>query len=117
MREETRPTLYRVMKYWGKKPHNIWSSYIKKYSNKNDKVLDPFVGSGMTYFEAIKLKRIPVTIDLNPISDFSIRCLTYRPFISTSYSIRNISLTVNFSTICNFNRNSISRRNLHILII
>ncbi len=78
MREETRPTLYRVMKYWGKKPHNIWSSYIKKYSNKNDKVLDPFVGSGMTYFEAIKLKRIPITIDLNPISDFSIRCLTYR---------------------------------------
>jgi len=78
MKEETRPTLYRTMKYWGKKPHNIWSSYIKKYSKENDKVLDPFVGSGMTYFESIKLNRIPITIDLNPISDFSIKCLSYR---------------------------------------
>lgn len=78
MKEVTRPTLYRTMKYWGKKPHNIWSSYIKKYSKKNDIILDPFVGSGMTYFESIKLGRIPITIDLNPISDFSIRCLSYR---------------------------------------
>lgn len=78
MKEVTRPALYRTMKYWGKKPHNIWGSYIKKYSKKKDKILDPFVGSGMTYFESIKLGRIPITIDLNPISDISIRCLSYR---------------------------------------
>mgnify|MGYP004700279345 CR=1 FL=1 len=78
MKEITRPTIYRTMKYWGKKPHNIWSSYIEKYSKRNDVVLDPFVGSGMTYFESIRLNRIPITIDLNPISDFTIKCLTYR---------------------------------------
>ena len=78
MKELTRPTIYRVMKYWGKKPHNIWNSYIKKYSKKGDIILDPFVGSGMTYFESIKCNRIPLTIDLNPISDLSIKCLTYR---------------------------------------
>ena len=78
MKEETRPTIYRVMKYWGKKPHNIWNAYIKKYSNKNCIVLDPFVGSGMTYFESIKAGRIPFTIDLNPLSDLCIKCLTLR---------------------------------------
>jgi len=78
MKETTRPTLYRIMKYWGKKPHNIWSSYIKKYSKRNDIILDPFVGSGMTYFEAIKAKRIPLTIDINPISDLCIECLSMR---------------------------------------
>ena len=54
--------------------------YIKKYSKKNDKVLDPFVGSGMTYFESIRLNRIPITIDLNPITDFSIKCLSLSIF-------------------------------------
>lgn len=78
MRETTRPTIYRVMKYWGKKPHNIWNSYIKKYSKKGSYVLDPFVGSGMTYFEAIRSGRNPITIDINPISDLCIKCLTLR---------------------------------------
>ena len=78
MREQTRPAIYRIMKYWGKKPHNIWRKYIEKYSNRNDIVLDPFVGSGMTYFEAIKSDRVPLTIDLNPISDLCIKCLTNR---------------------------------------
>ncbi len=78
MRETTRPTIYSTMKYWGKKPHNIWGNYIKKYCPKNGIVLDPFVGSGMTYFESIKNNRRPITIDINPISDMSIRCLTKR---------------------------------------
>lgn len=78
MKEVTRPAIYRTMKYWGKKPHNIWSFYIEKYSKENDLILDPFVGSGMSYFESIRLNRIPLTIDLNPISDFTIKCLTYR---------------------------------------
>lgn len=78
MKETTRPTIYRTMKYWGKKPHNIWGQYIKKYCPKNGIVLDPFVGSGMTHFEAIKNNREVITIDINPISDITIRCLTKR---------------------------------------
>ena len=31
--EETRPSIYSAMKYWGKKPHNIWSKYIKTYTS------------------------------------------------------------------------------------
>ncbi len=78
MKETTRPTIYRTMKYWGKKPHNIWGQYIKQYCPKNGIVLDPFVGSGMTHFESIRNKREVITIDLNPISDITIRCLTKR---------------------------------------
>lgn len=78
MKETTRPTLYRVMKYWGKKPHNIWGNYISKFSKPGDIILDPFVGSGMTYFESIKNNRIPITIDINPITDITIKALTMR---------------------------------------
>jgi 16S rRNA G966 N2-methylase RsmD len=78
MKETTRPTLYRVMKYWGKKPHNIWGSYISKFSSPGDIILDPFVGSGMTYFESIKNNRVPITIDINPITDITIKALTMR---------------------------------------
>lgn len=78
MREQTRPRVYRVMKYWGKKPHNIWGSYIEKNTQKGNIVLDPFVGSGMTFFECIRLGRLPITIDINPISDLCINCLTKR---------------------------------------
>lgn len=80
IKETTRPTIYRTMKYWGKKPHNVWAYYIEKYSKKGDLILDPFVGSGMTYFESIKTGRNPITIDINPISDFVIKCLTKRNF-------------------------------------
>lgn len=92
MKEITRPTIYRTMKYWGKKPHNIWSSYIEKYSKKNDYILDPFVGSGMTYFESVRLNRIPITIDINPISDFTIKCLSYREvnFVELKKHLENI---------------------------
>ena len=26
--EDVRPAMYKPMKYWGKKPHNIWSDFI-----------------------------------------------------------------------------------------
>lgn len=75
MNEITRPNFYRAMKYWGKKPHNVWRNYIKKNSSKGDIVLDPFVGSGMTYIESLKIGRVPYTIDLNPISELTINSL------------------------------------------
>ncbi len=33
--EETRPEAYTAMKYWGKKPHNIWRAYIDNYTPHN----------------------------------------------------------------------------------
>jgi len=70
MEETTRPTLYRGLKYWGKKPHNIWREIIIRNTNKNDIVYDPFAGSALTFFEAIKTGRKPVVADINPITLF-----------------------------------------------
>lgn len=68
--ESNRPAYYRVMKYWGKKPHNIWAQLIIENTNEGDVVLDPFAGSGLTFFESIRTKRFPVIFDINPLSSF-----------------------------------------------
>ncbi len=75
MVEKTRPMMYKAMKYWGKKPSNIFQEYIKHYSNKSEIVLDAFAGSGVCPLEAIQTGRKAVAVDLNPISGFIIEML------------------------------------------
>ena len=53
----THPQHYLIHKYWGRKPHNIISSYIKIFTDKGDKVLDPFIGSGGVVIESNKIGR------------------------------------------------------------
>ena len=43
---------------------------IKRYSQENDMVLDPFSGSGTTNLEALLLKRHSIGIDVDPFSRF-----------------------------------------------
>lgn len=66
--------MYSMHKYWARKPHNVVSEYVKHYSKEGDVVLDPFVGSGVTAIESVKLGRKAIAIDLNPISAFMTRC-------------------------------------------
>ena len=68
--EETRPPIYTAMKYWGKKPHNIWNQYISTYVPQGGVILDPFCGSAMSAFEAVKAGRRCIAFDLNPLSAF-----------------------------------------------
>lgn len=70
--EETRPPIYTAMKYWGKKPHNIWREYIKNYTPANGLYLDPFAGSAISAFEAVKAGRKAIAFDLNPLTSFLI---------------------------------------------
>jgi len=65
--------MYLMHKFWARKPHNVVAEYIKRYSRKGEVVLDPFVGSGVTAIEALKLGRKAVAIDLDPISSFITR--------------------------------------------
>lgn len=60
--------IYGMHKYWGKKPFNVVSEFIERYSKEGDVVLDSFCGSGVTIIEAVKLNRRAVGIDLNPIA-------------------------------------------------
>jgi DNA modification methylase len=74
--EEKRPPIYQAMKYWGKKPHNIWAKYIKTYTPKDGVFLDPFCGSGISIFESLKLNIKSIGFDINPLSSFVIETLT-----------------------------------------
>jgi len=76
--EGVRPPMYNVMKYWGRKPHNIWNDYIKHYCPKDGIILDPFVGSGISAFESLKIGRKVISTDLNPLSSFVIETVTSR---------------------------------------
>lgn len=70
--EEKRPPMYTAMKYWGKKPHNIWGKYIENYTSKGDFILDPFSGSAVAAFEAVKSGRKAFAFDVNPLTAFLI---------------------------------------------
>lgn len=71
--ETKRPPMYTAMKYWGKKPHNIWGAYIENYTSENDVILDPFSGSAIAAFEAVKCGRKAIAFDINPLTSFIIR--------------------------------------------
>lgn len=70
--EEKRPPMYTAMKYWGKKPHNIWGTYIDTYADEGGTVLDPFSGSAIAAFEAVKQGRKAIAFDINPLTSFII---------------------------------------------
>lgn len=67
---QSHPAHYLMHKYWGRKAHNIVSEYISCFTKEGDTVLEPFMGSGVTVIEALKLKRKVIGIDINPISKF-----------------------------------------------
>ena len=74
--EDSRPPMYKAMKYWGKKPHNIWKEFIECYCPENGVVLDPFVGSGVAAFESVVSNRKVIAFDINPMSSFFIEVST-----------------------------------------
>jgi len=70
LKSKAHPNHYLIHKYWSRKPHNIVNYYINKYTNENQVVFDPYMGSGVVILESLKLKRKTIGIDLNPISYF-----------------------------------------------
>jgi len=65
---DTYKGLYRIHRYWGRKPPNVVRAYIEAYSNPGDLVLDPFVGSGVTVIESVVTGRRAIGVDINPLS-------------------------------------------------
>lgn len=70
IKAKSHPAHYLMHKYWGRKPHNVIADYIENYTKIGDKVLDPFMGSGIVPIEAIKANRKGIGIDINPMSKF-----------------------------------------------
>lgn len=60
--------IYKIHKYWARKPWYIVEKYILRYSSIGDIVMDPFCGSGCTGLEAIINGRNFIGQDLNPVA-------------------------------------------------
>ena len=58
--------IYKIHKYWARKPWYIVEQYISDYSKPGETVMDPFCGSGLTGLEAIINGRNFIGQDLNP---------------------------------------------------
>lgn len=52
---------------------NIWEEFYKTHNLKDKVVLDPFMGSGTSLGEALKLGAKAIGNDINPISTFLVR--------------------------------------------
>jgi len=71
--------LYAFHKYWGKKPAEPIAYLISHLCPKNGLVIDPFLGSGVSAIEALRLGRRVVGIDLNPAAVRLTRMLVRPP--------------------------------------
>ena len=65
--------MYVMHKYFGRKQENVIWEYINHYTERGEIVLDPFCGSGVTIGEALRLGRIAIGVDINPVSIFITR--------------------------------------------
>lgn len=88
-RKEINRPLYHIHKWWatrlgsvfraitlGAMSHpgtDIWKSFYQRHQFTGKVVLDPFMGSGTTLGEAIKLGAKAIGCDINPVSTFLVR--------------------------------------------
>ena len=66
--------IYRMHRYFARRPYNVINRLIKHYSGPGDIILDPFCGGGTTVVEALRLRRKVIGVDLNPMATFITRC-------------------------------------------
>lgn len=67
------PPIYRMHRYFARRPYNVFEGIIKHYSNPGDVILDPFCGGGVTVVEGLRAKRKVIGIDINPMATFITR--------------------------------------------
>lgn len=62
--------IYKMHKYFARRPHNVFRELIEYYSDSNDVIFDPFGGGGVTLVEGLTANRKVVISDVNPIASF-----------------------------------------------
>lgn len=75
---EPHTPMYNWHKFWARKTWNVVAEFIKNYCPENGVVFDPFAGSGVVAFEALKNNHRAIVSDILPISTEIIR-LTIKP--------------------------------------
>lgn len=62
--------IYKMHKYFARRPHNVFRALIEHYTEEGDIVFDPFGGGGVTLVEGLSSNRRVVSSDINPIASF-----------------------------------------------
>ncbi|MDO9575402.1 MAG: DNA methyltransferase, partial [bacterium] len=65
--------IYKMHRYFARRPYTVFNELIKHYSNPGSIVLDPMCGGGVTIVEGLKLRRKVIGVDLNPMAIFITR--------------------------------------------
>lgn len=66
--------IYKMHKYFARRPYTVFNELIKHYSNPGSIILDPMCGGGVTIVEGLRLRRKVIGVDLNPMAIFITRC-------------------------------------------
>lgn len=74
MEAEGHTPIYKMHKYFARRPQNVFAALLENYSNKGDVVFDPFCGGGVTMVEGASLRRHVIANDINPLAAFITKC-------------------------------------------
>ncbi|MCK4825020.1 hypothetical protein KA005_55235, partial [bacterium] len=62
--------VYKMHRYFARRPWSVFRFLIEHYSNPGSIVLDPFCGGGVTVVEGLRLGRKVIGVDINPMATF-----------------------------------------------
>ncbi len=65
--------VYRMHRYFARRPHSIFPELVRHYSDRLDIVLDPFCGGGVALVEGVLQGRRVIGFDINPLATFVTR--------------------------------------------
>lgn len=74
MEAEGHTPIYKMHKYFARRPQNVFSALIENYSEEGDIVFDPFCGGGVTMVEGASIGRHVIANDINPLAAFITKC-------------------------------------------
>ncbi len=75
---------YGVHPYFTRRSANLIQTYIRRFTEDGDTVIDPFGGSGVTAVEALLLGRRGIQNDVNPLANFITRTIGDTTLASTA---------------------------------
>jgi len=68
--------IYKMHKYFARRPHNVFNNLIENYSSAGDIIADVFCGGGVTLIEGLASNRKVIAADINPMATFITDCET-----------------------------------------
>ena len=110
-RKEVFRPIYHIHKWWANRlgsvfraivlgtladhKQDIWEGFYEKHDFKDKVVLDPFMGSGTTLGEGVKLGAKVIGCDINPVSTFAVhQALTKVDVAELKRTFKKLELTV-----------------------